>query len=606
MPTNTSLSVPKAAAGQPEGSEPTVLRLHDETAPVIKVPRLASLAREDSETLGVWEELLDEFLDRKACRRFQLYAECHSGYGWKPKMALVLPEGFSARRPAHRRDLSVALEVLASVIDHYNVEVVSDSPDATRLFSKVAPFSHEAIGACAGALVLLSRSLNDEVGAIRPSRYLAADPCAFRINKKRIVFEAGGAGLPYAPAGDDEIARNARGSMHVFVDENDDVPSFLDTLRRLRARGLPLRITLSSRGDEDFARRVYAAFHDDPRVHVHDPEPRQSEGPSDFQISNEPIALLTQGSSPLPRYLFRRGELWHVGVKAPRRSDHYLFRGEESNAHALLETWLGRRDRDVPRPAAPHLAGLTDPLISIIVPVYDRTTEILRLAHSIYEQPYPWIEVVFVSNGSPAETLEAIRVAEHYLMKRRYRVRIIELAHACGSATIPRDVGIRASSGDLICLLDSDDWLDPGFFDFLRNGPWRSDTLYYPKKVFRNHGRAMGDDFPFERPLGGLGTLEVGALASALERHKNFLCNSGVCFPRALFDRAGGIDHRLTYGEDLYLWWRYARVGARAEEHDGRVNISLHPGNNELVVGEDSRLEKACELARGQELIQWL
>ena len=42
------------------------------------------------------------------------------------------------------------------------------------------------------------------------------------------------------------------------------------------------------------------------------------------------------------------------------------------------------------------------------------------MAHSIYEQEYPWIEVIFVSNGSPAETIEAIRAAENYLMKRRY------------------------------------------------------------------------------------------------------------------------------------------------------------------------------------------
>jgi hypothetical protein len=79
-----------------------------------------------------------------------------------------------------------------------------------------------------------------------------------------------------------------------------------------------------------------------------------------------------------------------------------------------------------------------------------------------------------------------------------------------------------------------------------------------------------------------------------------------VCFPRALFVRGGGIDHRLRYGEDLYLWWRLARAGARAEEHDGRVNLALHLGNNELVVGDDKGLEDACTLARSQELIAWL
>jgi len=286
--------------------------------------------------------------------------------------------------------------------------------------------------------------------------------------------------------------------------------------------------------------------------------------------------------------------------------DFYLFRGEESNAHRLMRGWLGRRGSETSRKLLPRIEGVTEPLVSIVVPIYDRTMEILRMAHSIYLQDYPWIEVVFASNGSPPETLEAMRAAENYLMKRRYRVRTIELPRPCGSATIPRDLGIRASSGEMICVLDSDDWLGPGFFSFLRGGGWREDTLYYPRKVFRDHGRSMGDDFPFEQTLPELGTFENPALTPMFESTGNFLCNSGVCFPRTLFEKSGGIDHRLTYGEDLYLWWRCARAGARAEQHHGNVNISLHPGNNELVVGDDSRLKQARELAERQEMTQWL
>jgi len=595
----------RALRGRSEGSDETRLRFHDSPVLTIKPPHFAELGGKDPEMLRVWSGLFDEFMDRSAVHRFQHYAVSHAGYHWKPKLALVLPEEFSVERLAHRHDLSVALEVLASVIDHYNISVVSDSPDAARLFQDVAPFSREAISASAGALVLLSRSLNDEVGAIRPSRYVAADPCAYRINQKRIVFAASGVELSFAPAEDGEIAREVRGSISVLLDEDDELPSFLDALRRLRARGLPLRLTLSSRADEDFARRVQAAFDEDLRVEVHDSEPCGFGGRAEFQISNDPISLLTQRKSTLSRFLFRRSEFWRVGQETLCRSDFYLFRGEESNPHGLLSAWLGQRQSDGPRPATPHLAGMVEPLVSIVVPISDRTAEIIRLAHSIYEQDYPWIEVVFVSNGSPPETIEAIRVAENYLMKRRFRIRIIELAQACGTATIPRDLGIRASSGDLICVLDSDDWLDPDFFAFLRGESWRNDTLYYPKKIYLNHGRPMEGPIPCEQPLSGLGTLESPELVWALRHHGNFLSNSGVCFARALFDRAGGIDHRLSYGEDLYLWWRCALVGGRAEEQVGRVNIALHPGSNELVGGQRDREEEACELARSEELNPW-
>ena len=334
--------------GRSEGSDATRLRFHGSPVSAIKPPHFAELGSKDPEMLDVWSGLLDEFLDRRAAHRFQHYAVSHAGYRWKPKLALVLPEKFSVERLAHRRDLSVALEVLASAMDHYNIDVVSDSPDAARLFQEVVPFSHKAISACAGALVLLSRSLNDEVGAIRPSRYVAADPCAYRINQKRIVFAASGVELSFAPAEDGEIAREVRGSISVLLDEDDELPSFLDALRRLRGRGLPLRLTLSSRADEDFARRVQAAFDEDLRVEVHDSEPCGFGGRTEFQISNDPISLLTQRKSTLSRFLFRRSEFWRVGQETLCRSDLYLLRGEESNAHGLLRAWLGlRADRGV-------------------------------------------------------------------------------------------------------------------------------------------------------------------------------------------------------------------------------------------------------------------
>jgi hypothetical protein len=593
-------------SGPSDVSGPRLLRIHGERSTTDRAARFGAIAAEEPEALAAWDELLGGFLDRRAAARFLNCVRDFRPSVWKPRLALVLPVNFSWRRLTHRHDLTVALEVLSSVMAQYNLTVISDSLEAARLFREVKPFRYEAISACAGALVLLSRSLNDEVGAIRPSRYISADPCAYRSNKKRIVFTAGGIELPLTPVDDLEVVGGARGRLSVFIDEDDEASSYLEALGRIRSRGVPLRITLSSRSDEDFARGIHESFASDPRVEVRDAGPPGPDDPFEFQVSNEPISLMGQPPSGLARFQFHKDRFWRVGNSLPRRSDFYMLRGEELNSSEVMRDWLGRGECSERGRSVPRLSGVTDPLVSVIVPIYDRTAEIIRLAHSLYEQDYPWIEVVFVSNGSPPETLEAVRIAEHYLMKRRFRVRIIELSCACGSATIPRDIGIMSCSGDLICVLDSDDWLDPGFFDFIQNGPCRDDTVFYPKKIFRDHGRAMGADFPFEHPLPGLGTLENADFIPHLRRHGNFLNNSGVCFSRALFDRAGGIDHRLSYGEDLYLWCRLARVGARAEEHCGRVNISLHPGNNELAVGDESRLNTALELAVKQEVGKWL
>ena len=519
--------------------------------------------------------LLDEFMDRSAVHRFQHYAANHAGYRWKPKLALVLPKQFSLGRPTHRRDLSVALEVLASIMDHYNIDVVSDSPDAARLFHKVVPFSHEAISASAGALVLLSRRLNDEISTIRPSRYVAADPCVYRMNEQRIVFAAGGVEMPFAPASEDEIAQIARGCVSVLLNEDGDVPSFVEALRRLLGRGLTMSLTLSSRADEAFSQQIHAALNGDSRIVIHDSEPCRFAAQSEFQISNDLVALSTQKKSPLPRYLFGQGRFWRVSGEPLRRSDFYLFRGEEATAHGLLKTWLGPRQFDESRSATAHPADVVEPLVSIVVPVSDQVTEVIRLAHSIYQQDYSWIEVIFVSCGSPPETLEAIRVSENQLMKRRFRIRVIELARAWGSATIPRDIGIRASSGDMICILDPDDWLEPGFFAFLRGAPWRSDTLFCPRTVYHDQDGETKDCFVVEGTGADLRSIESAELASVLQRTGGLASLSGVCFARNLLDQARGDDHRLSHGKGPWFRWWPALAGVRVELQNGRVNTSI-------------------------------
>lgn len=598
-PVNTALKGLLEAL--PEGEAP-VLRLHEEVSPPRTLAPAGGLILDDPRALAIWGRLLDRFLDRAAARRLH-YEFCRAGHPWKPRLALVLPEGFSPDRPAHLRDLAAALEVLAAVVDHYRIQVVSDAPGAARLFRDPVPYSREAISSTAGALVLLSRSLNDEIGAIRPSRYITADTCAYRTDGARIAFAAAGVDLASRPVEDHEILRNARGCLSVLIDEDDEVPAFLDAMRRLRAEGLSLRVTLSSRADEDFSRRIRAVFHHDPRVVVSEPEPGVSLEAPGYQISNDPITLLTQRESALPRYLHHRGKFWAAEGRPRRRSDVYLLRGEESNAHGLLNAWLGRREPN-PAPAATRAPDTAaEPLVSIVVPVFDRTTEVVRLARSIYEQDYRWIEVIFVCSGSPPETMEAVRISENYLMKRRYGVRVIELTDGGRSAALPRDFGVRAASGDLVCWLDSEDWLDHGFFTFFRSGSWRDDTLYYPARALHHLGRAIESGGSTDRESIPPGTLETTDLVATLRR-EDFLGISGVVFARSLFDRAGGVDHRLLDGEAFHLWWRMARAGARAQEHRGRVNLSIHPEGSGPSLGADGRTKQAFEPAWGRRGIE--
>ena len=91
------------------------------------------------------------------------------------------------------------------------------------------------------------------------------------------------------------------------------------------------------------------------------------------------------------------------------------------------------------------------PLVSVIIPVYNRAGTIQRAVASVLAQTYRRIEVIVVDDGSTDSTVKQL---ESY----GNRIRLIrQMNSGPGKA---RNVGIRATTGEIICFLDSDDaWL---------------------------------------------------------------------------------------------------------------------------------------------------
>lgn len=93
------------------------------------------------------------------------------------------------------------------------------------------------------------------------------------------------------------------------------------------------------------------------------------------------------------------------------------------------------------------------PKISIIIPVYNAELYIGKCLESAINQSYQNIEVICVDDGSTDKSVEIIR---QYQEKDK---RIILLSQNNSGPGVARNNGIDNSSGDLICFLDSDDFL---------------------------------------------------------------------------------------------------------------------------------------------------
>ena len=103
----------------------------------------------------------------------------------------------------------------------------------------------------------------------------------------------------------------------------------------------------------------------------------------------------------------------------------------------------------------------TEPLISVIVPVYNVAPYLEYSLNSIQQQSYQQLEIILVDDGS---TDDSSSICKKYL-NQDLRFKYIYQENAGLSAA--RNTGIAAASGEYITFVDSDDWLDTSAIEIL-------------------------------------------------------------------------------------------------------------------------------------------
>ena len=204
-----------------------------------------------------------------------------------------------------------------------------------------------------------------------------------------------------------------------------------------------------------------------------------------------------------------------------------------------------------------------NPLISVIIPVYNRAHEIGRALESVRAQGYPNLEIIIVDDGSNDDLKGALA---------HFRVLPITLLHhqTRQGAGAARNTGLKASRGDYIALLDSDDeWL-PGKLDrqlaFLRsrNGEIRllcSGYILTWDETGRQETRSPQSCTTYRRLLMGC-DLSPGSTLFA---------------ERRVFNECGLFDEALERLEDWDWLLRYLKTGRVEVIPEPMVRIHLSP-----------------------------
>ena len=99
--------------------------------------------------------------------------------------------------------------------------------------------------------------------------------------------------------------------------------------------------------------------------------------------------------------------------------------------------------------------------VSVIVPIYNVEKYIEKCVNSIIEQDLIEIEIILVNDGSTDTSYEIARTFE----KIDERIKLINQANKGLSSA--RNSGLKVATGEYICFIDSDDWIEKNYLSKL-------------------------------------------------------------------------------------------------------------------------------------------
>ena len=109
---------------------------------------------------------------------------------------------------------------------------------------------------------------------------------------------------------------------------------------------------------------------------------------------------------------------------------------------------------------------MAQPLVSILVPIFNVEKYIGRCLDSIFSQSYRFIEYIFIDDNSPDNSINILRakIFDYKISSDRYKI----LSHNInkGIASTRNDC-LQYAQGEYVFFIDSDDWIDNDTIELL-------------------------------------------------------------------------------------------------------------------------------------------
>ena len=221
-----------------------------------------------------------------------------------------------------------------------------------------------------------------------------------------------------------------------------------------------------------------------------------------------------------------------------------------------------------------------EPLVSVIVPVWEKVDTVAATLRSVAEQTHPQIEVIIVDDASTDGSLAVVQDWMHDAARPCTLIR--NTVNLGLNRSLNR--GLAAASGEFIICLDADDTLLPHMV-----GSHVRLLTEHPDLVLVHgdgrrvdpHGRVLVDSIVMEHRTDPPPT---GMIFSDLLVDSRFVHFSTVMMRRSAIDAVGGFDEALAY-QDFDMLLRLARIGPIKHSGSQDAEVLSAPDSMSRTIG---------------------
>ena len=184
--------------------------------------------------------------------------------------------------------------------------------------------------------------------------------------------------------------------------------------------------------------------------------------------------------------------------------------------------------------------------ISVIIPLYNKASEVERTLRSVLAQKTQPMEIIIVDDGSTDRSLEVVRGVESPLIKL--------FTQTNQGVSAARNRAIAEAQGEWVALLDADDrWCEDYLSEQISMIERYPDCGAYATAFKVDDGvREVVADTPQSEG-------EVDFFEESM--HRYVMIPSATLLRRELVLELGGFPEGMRMGEDQYLWTKVARRG---------------------------------------------